>query len=187
MKKDENVREGMRRGGFTLMEVMIVIAICAILATVAVPALMSMRSGSQFRSASQDVFLGLLQAKAAAIRNNVDCAVTFKQPVDGKSYDLVVYLDNDATREYTAGDTVVETIDLSSYGKIELDTTKAGGDGIDDAFTANDDGRPTLYFSPAGLPMAIGGAPVTGIVYFKDDGGREGQVRINTTGFIEIL
>ena len=63
--------------GFTLVEMMTVIAIMAIVSAIAVPNIYSFAAGMKLRSASRDLCSTLRQARMNAIRTNTRWAVQF--------------------------------------------------------------------------------------------------------------
>jgi type II secretion system protein H len=63
--------------GFTLVEMMVVIAIMAIISAIAVPNFYSFAAGMKLRSASRDLYSALQKTRMNAIRQNVRWAVEF--------------------------------------------------------------------------------------------------------------
>lgn len=65
--------------GFTLTELMVVVAIAGVLAAIAIPSFKSLTQNQQVRNASIDLYSGLILARSEAIKRNSDVTVT---PVD---------------------------------------------------------------------------------------------------------
>lgn len=65
--------------GFTLAEIMIVVAIAAILATIAIPGFKSLSQSQQVKNASFELYSSLSLARSEAIMRNSDVTIT---PVD---------------------------------------------------------------------------------------------------------
>lgn len=165
------------------MELMIAIAIIAILTAVALPNLIAFRMNSQFRAAAQDVYATLQKAKMEAIKQNVNCTIAFNQMIGGITYDYIVFNDTVLVDgNYTAGERLVVTGSLSNYGSARFDPAQGGGSGT--TFT----GGPGVgfVFGNDGLPRTLAGAPDSGSIFLTDDSGRQAEVQVNTTGFIRI-
>jgi prepilin-type N-terminal cleavage/methylation domain-containing protein len=84
-----------RRGiaGFTLIELVIVIAVIGIMLAVAVPAIMAVtnRAGAQY--AADELYSVLMVAKMRAVRNNTTCTVTINLD-PANSYNMTKYRGN---------------------------------------------------------------------------------------------
>jgi type IV fimbrial biogenesis protein FimT len=59
-----------RNGGFTLVEMMIVVVVSAIIATVAIPAFMSLLPGMRLNGAARQVMGDLMAARMSAVKEN---------------------------------------------------------------------------------------------------------------------
>ena len=69
--------------GFTLVEMMVVVSIMAILASVAIPSFQSMIRNQRVKSASFELFSSLMVARSEAIKRNADVTIT---PVSAGSW-----------------------------------------------------------------------------------------------------
>src|SRR5690348_3893149 len=67
----------MRRSGLTLLELTLVLAICAVLAAIAIPRLISLRNASAVRSAASEVAASFTLARQTAIARRGTVAVVF--------------------------------------------------------------------------------------------------------------
>jgi prepilin-type N-terminal cleavage/methylation domain-containing protein len=66
-----------RQSGFTLMELMIIIAIIGVLIGIAVPNFLGWLPKYRLRSAADELFTNLNLAKMAAVRRGEECTVSF--------------------------------------------------------------------------------------------------------------
>ena len=113
--------------GFTIVELMVVIAVIAILSAVAAPQIRDHLRSSSLKNAARQISSDLSMAKSTAIRNQASCAINFNNP---------------AADQYTTT-LINRTTNLSQY---------MGGV----VFTGNPDGGPDVFspnvtFDPRGL------------------------------------
>ena len=97
------------KNGFTLIEMMIAIAIIAILSAVAVPNYITHRNNQQVSRAVREIYSALQSAKMSAITDNINVFVAFS-PGTGSSGTYQVFEDlnnndaSDAGEEIAAGE-----------------------------------------------------------------------------------
>jgi type IV fimbrial biogenesis protein FimT len=75
-RADVSARARRANGGFTLIELMMVVAILAIMAALAAPSMAKLVADQRLRSAATDLHLALVKARSEAIKRNVDVTVS---------------------------------------------------------------------------------------------------------------
>ena len=164
--------------GFSIMELLTVIAIFAILSAIAIPGFIGWRNKTQLSRAARDVYSSFQKAKAESIRRNENCGIKFR------ANDYVIYLDSNLNFDFDSGtDQVIQTINWSEYPGVGLDSNE-GGDGDGLTFANPDFG---IVFASDGLPRNNAGGLGSGTVFLTNQSNtRQKTVTISTAGNIQI-
>ena len=102
-----------KKSGFTVIELIIVIAVLGILTAVGVPNFLSWLPKYRLKSAARDLYSNMQLAKLSAIKNNADWAIVFNLATD----QYQVCSDQGPDNSWGGGDNIViKTVVLNNYG-----------------------------------------------------------------------
>lgn len=92
--------------GFTLIELMVAMAVAAVLLMVAAPGVVSFQRNSEMASITNSLLSAINAARAEAMKTGLNAMVV---PVDGKNWSsgLIVFVDKDRDNVYTASSDVL--------------------------------------------------------------------------------
>jgi type IV fimbrial biogenesis protein FimT len=108
----DGMRTKKRELGFTLIELMVAVAIFAIMAAIAIPGFSRWLPNYRLKSAARDVYSNMQLTKMGAVRANADWAIVFS--TGSNSYR--VCSDDGGDGDWTDGDETVEkTVNLTDY------------------------------------------------------------------------
>jgi len=172
---DFKSRANLKCAGFTLVELMIVVAIVSILAGIALPEFVKMIAGMRVKAATSDFVSDLAYARSEAIKRSTRVGVA--RPYDAWPGGWVVFVDADrngygitdavlkTVRPPLAGSTVSAGAVTSSTSAIKMCTkTRAGGDASKvsiDAITYGGDGRLRAYLGNEDRTAHVGAVSIT--------------------------
>src|SRR5699024_6935398 len=75
-----------RQHGFTLLELMVTVAVAAIIVSIAVPSFSAMLNRHRLEAAASELKFNLLLARSQAIKQNRDVAVSFRTGADASAW-----------------------------------------------------------------------------------------------------
>ena len=154
-----------KNSGFTMIELMITIAIIAVLAAVAIPNMITWRSGTKLQGAVENLRGDLQWAKLKAVQENGFVTVLFLP--GGSSYEIFKDININGVLEPALDERLYRRRDLSSGVSINLGGTNFGGNGY-------------VTFNNRGFPVD------SGVVAVDSSGGDGRNINLNRLGRIVI-
>lgn len=158
-----------------MMELLTVIGIIAVVASIAVPNYIRWRNNSQLSRATQDLYSNFQSAKLQAARNNALCTITF----DTVAGNYSVFIDDDQDLTLDAGEQVVRTVNWSEYPGVSLNTAQ----GVGGLMFSNPNNA--IAFAPNGFCLNNTGALTAGSVFLRNNN-RQTRINISPAGSVNI-
>lgn len=151
-----------RNKGFTLVELMIVMAIFAVIATIITPSFLTWRDRSKVKGDAVNLRATFEMAKLRAIKHNTNVVVLFPNTT---SYQAFIDTNNSGARD--AGETIIADRSL-----------KAGVTITNNTFIGSD-----MAFNPRG---AANGPNSTGTITMTSPGGQQYSVVVSSFGRVRM-
>jgi len=111
---------GRKESGFSLVELIVVIAIVGVLMSIAIPSFSRWLPGYRLRSAAKELYTNFQLIKLAAVKQNATCAVVFDTGVSPGRYFLCTNPGANGSWDGPAAmggdDSAIRTVELSNYG-----------------------------------------------------------------------
>ena len=163
--------------GFTLVEVLIVVAIFSIGAAIAIPNIMDMGRRSAVKSDARQIKDQLAKARIEAIERNRWVTVEYRQA----NNDYVIFVDSTPPDYIYNNDGTEEVISIVPISSSRYDITQGGGDGI-----AIGGAGTCIAWDAKGRSYSSGGGLSLGSIYLVGADGSNFEIIISAAGNIRI-
>lgn len=158
--------------GFTVVELLITIALLSTVALIAIPNFISWLPDYRLKSATHDLFSNFQKAKLTAVQRNRNTALCFS------SSGYVMFVDTDTDFEKDSAEEAVTQVQWGDYESIRVNPA---------AITFDDSsGQPCIAFRPNGIPADHGGGFASGTTPISNTNNRTTRVIISQAGHIRI-
>ena len=169
-----------KRAGFTIVELVVALAIMGIAVSVAIPGFSRWLPGYRLKSAATELYTNLQLAKMSAVRDNAEWAIKFDPDFDAYQVRYGTGVDGDYADPGGFG--VDKTVILANYGDGVCfghgNSTADLGGGWDDEITFGGTYPNTIIFRPRGISDS------EGYVYVQNEKNATYAVGALTTGLI---
>ena len=165
MTKDGALSIGNEPGGFTAVEVLIVIAILMALAAVAIPNLSHWASNQRLKSVARDLVTYFQYARLEAVKRSSDIALQFNRDVGNSPGSYIIFVDNGAGAGGNPGNRSQDgTEQTLKYVVLPTDVNL-----VSTTFAANAAGFGACGFNARGFPVDASFTDDEGVVTVSND------------------
>ncbi len=175
-RKKKSGKEKFADSGFTMIEIMVTVAIAGILAAVAFGSLRNQLPRARTNSAARQLRSDLQKAKLEAIKRNTNCLVAFTKSAGNDRGACATCIDSNGDNACKAADDIMVTdLDFNDYDSVELSD-------------ANFSGNQIFVFDSRGMPKQTTGAMSfgTAVVNCTSDANYSRSVVMSSVGRLKI-
>jgi len=161
------LKQGFREAGesgFTMVELLLVIVVIGVIASISVPYLGQMSANADFRADARNLVSAFKTARMEAVKRDLNCSITFSTDANGLDI-YTVYVDDDGDLIPDAGEEVI----VNGF----FQNAVVNNNNID----ANANGDPSVTFNGRGMPFNDAGGFGAGTVILDGSTNRAKNVR----------